>query len=196
MKHFRKEREMGMAIREADISAMGTNRAESTVFQTLRSVKNLVLKPEVFFESIDSACQVKNALVFLAFAAVMHSGLTAVFEADNQLIWSGILFLNKFLFPFVMAFAIYISSAICFRGVFAFRSLFVITAFAQVPLFASWIPGAEWKIAGGVWGLYLTILGMNKLGGISKKRSAVCLGAAFVLVLGMMKCLQLASKGI
>ena len=185
-----------MAIGQADIHTMETSGAEPTIFPTFRSVKNLVLKPHLFYESLDGASQVQSALVFLTLAAFIHSGLAAMFEAENRLFWAGIFVLNKFLMPFVMTFAVYISSAVCCRGVFTYRGLFVVVAFAQVSLFASWIPGVEWKIAAGVWGLYLTVLGMNTLGGISKRRAAFCLTVAFFLLLAMIKCFQLVFKGL
>lgn len=83
--------------------------------------------------------------------------------------------------PFIAAFILYFVTILFCKDVFSYNKLFGITAYANVTLLISWIPGLAGPTE--ILKFFLIGLGMVKVGRISSLRAFMCLVACAAILL-------------
>ena len=147
----------------------------------LHTTRKLLLRPGEFFERLEPAGGLGPPLVFLAVCSAVSGVLSAVYAYQDPMVAAFSSFANGFLTPFVIAILLYPAAMLLCRNAFTFRGLLKISAYAQVTLLFSWIPGIGW--AAGLWRFYLIGLGMVRVGRITASRAAsALLGAAAIFL--------------
>jgi hypothetical protein len=149
------------------------------VREWLHTARKLLVRPGKFFEELQPESGLGPPLMFLAVCSALSAILSAAYAHQNPWVTAFSHFANGFLTPFVLALLLYpVSSALC-RNAFTFRSLLIISAYGQVTLLLSWIPGIGW--VAGLWRFYLVGLGMIKVARITPVKAALIILAAVVI---------------
>jgi hypothetical protein len=153
------------------------------VKEWLHTTRKLLLRPGEFFEGMEPAGGLGPPLTFLAVCSALSTILSAAYAYQNPWVTAFSVFSNGFLTPFVLALLLYPVTTVLCRNAFTFRSLLKISAYAQVTLLFSWIPGIGW--VAGLWRFYLVGLGLVRVGRITalKAASAILAAAAIFMVL-------------
>lgn len=147
-----------------------------------RVVYNLVLRPGTFYEQLPSESRYLSAMAFLLTCSLLSSVVGSLSFGEKRVVLAFIYFLNAFFMPFFTALLLYVVTLLLCKSVFSYQRLFVITAYANVTLLITWIPGLSWIT--GIWKFYLIGLGMVKIGRIKGSKAFIVLVAtAGILVL-------------
>ena len=150
-------------------------------------ISKLIFFPGEFYRGLSREEGYTSAVVFLFLCSFIYSILAGFLVIQNKLLFTLILFLNSFFFPFITALFLYFSTMILCRRAFSYQRLFGITAYANVTLLGAWIPGMTWIV--GLLNFYLIGFGMVKVGRISGFKSFMCLvitGAILLLLIHLL----------
>jgi hypothetical protein len=154
---------------------------EKTLKQWLETTWKLLIRPGDFFGNLTPDGELGPPITYMAVCSAV-AALLAAFNAHHQPWAAAFLgFVNGFLTPFFLTLLLHgVTMAIC-RNAFTYRSLLKITAYAQVTLLFSWLPGIGW--VAGLWRFYLIGLGMVRWGRIAPTKAAsAILGAAAIFM--------------
>lgn len=147
----------------------------------LQTTWKLLIRPGDFFGEMPAEGDLGPPITYMAVCSAVAAALAA-FNAHQQP-WSAAFFgfFNGFLTPFFLALLLHWVAMVICRNAFTYRSLLIITAYAQVTLLFSWLPGIGW--VAGLWRFYLIGLGMVRWGRIPPiKAASAILGAAVIFV--------------
>lgn len=165
----------------------GHQRKATYLTRFIRTVFKM-LHPGDFYEGWARREAYASPLVFLLFCSVLFTVACSVFVVQKRMIFALMFFLNAFSMPFVSAFVLYVVTALLCKSVFSYNKLLGITAYANVTLLISWIPGLAGPAE--ILKFFLIGLGMVKVGGISRLKSLTCLLAVAALMLLLVYLLQ------
>jgi hypothetical protein len=138
------------------------DQERTPVKEWLHTTWRLLVRPGEFFERMEPAGGLGPPLTFLAVCSAVSAVLSAAYAYQNPWFAAFSRFTNGFLTPFVLALLLYPVTLFLCRDAFTLRGLLKISAYAQVTLLFSWIPGIGW--VAGLWRFYL--IG-NGQGGVS-----------------------------
>lgn len=149
----------------------------------LHTTWRLLVRPGGFFQEMQREGGLGPAVAFLAVCSAVSGILSAVYAYQHPWFAAFSRFANGFLTPFVLALLLYPVTMVLCKNAFTYQDLLKISAYAQVTLLFSWIPGIGW--VAGLWRFYLIGLGMVRAGRITalKAASAILAAAAIFLVL-------------
>lgn len=150
-----KDRKNGMLVREF-----------------LRTISRM-LHPGDFYEGLPQERANTPPVVFLFICSMLFAVLSSIFVVEKRIFLALVFFLNAFSMPFITAFILYLVTMLFCKNLFTYTTLFGITAYANIILLFSWIPG----MAGPAQILKLCLigLGMVKTGRISYLKALACL---------------------
>jgi hypothetical protein len=164
------------------------NQRKAEFFHEFIQTLFKMLHPGDFYE--EWACRDGDAspLVFLFLCSILFAIPSSIFVVEKRTVFALMFFLNAFCMPFIAAFALYVVTFLFGKNAFSYNKLFGITAYANVTLLISWIPG----LAGPseILKFFLIGLGMVKVGRISRLKSLMCLVAAAALLILLVYCVQ------
>ena len=152
------------------------------MYQFLRTISKM-LHPGYFYEGLPCGNAYTSPLVFLFLCSILFTISSSIFVVHKRMFFALMFFLNSFSTPFIAAFILYLVTILFCKDVFSYNKLFGITAYANVTLLISWIPGLAGPTE--ILKFFLIGLGMVKVGRISCFKSFMCLvaGAALLLLL-------------
>jgi hypothetical protein len=159
------------------------NRQKATsMYQFLRTILKM-LHPGYFYEGLPCGNVYTSPLVFLFLCSILFTISSSIFVVHKRMFFALMFFLNAFSTPFIAAFILYLVTILFCKDVFSYNKLFGITAYANVTLLISWIPGLAGPAE--IFKFFLIGLGMVKVGRISSLKAFMCLvtGAAILLLL-------------
>jgi hypothetical protein len=148
-----------------------------------QDVAALVMRPGGFYEALPGAKTPWDALLFLGLSAVVYSVMAMLFTPANRSLFFVLYLLNAVLMPFSIALVLHCVFRFVYPGRFTYGLLLGVTAYANVVLLFSWIPGiAPFAELLRFWFIGL---GLAKTGGISGMRAffAICATITIVVVL-------------
>jgi len=127
-------------------------------------------------------------LVFLLICSIFFTILSSIFVVEKRIFFALAFFLNAFSMPFITAFILYLVAMLLCKNLFTYNTLFGITAYANIILLFSWIPG----VAGPAQILKFCLigLGMVKIGRISYLKAFVCLLCTVMVMLFLLQPLK------
>ena len=169
---------------ESDEDVKGRNPFNAV----FRAIPKMILSPGTFYETLPRNGGYGLAVLFLLSCGGVFSLFASLYSGQYKILYFLIYFLNAVFMPFVTAFILYLVSLLISKETFTYQTLFRITAYANVTLLASWIPGLSWMI--GIYNLYLIGLGMVKVGRITALRAFCALLAGVAILLIVIRFLQ------
>jgi len=174
------ESEMGM------IRNNGDRYNGMFVHQFLRTMSKMLYAGD-FYEGLPQERAHTSPVVFLLICSVIFTILSSVFVLENKIFFSLAFFFNAFSMPFITAFILYLVTMLLCKNLFTYKTLFGITAYANIILLFSWIPG----VAGPAQILKFCLigLGMVKVGRISYLKAFICLLCAGMAMLFLLQLL-------
>lgn len=149
--------------------------------QFVRDVGQLIVRPGVFFATLADTKRLRDALVFLGLAAIIHSVPLSLLMQAGGSIFIGLHMLNALAMPLITASLLYPVLRVWAPGRFDFALLLAVTAYANVVLLFAWIPGlAPWAelLKYGLLGL-----GLTRTGGIGGWKAFGAILCATVMLL-------------
>jgi len=163
-------------------------REETALKAWIQTTLRLLLRPGDFFRTMSQEEGYGPALAVLAVWSALAGVLSMLYAYEN--VWVSVMthFMNAFLTPFVLSLLLYPVCVVLCRNVFGYQVLLKITAYAQVTVLFSWIPGLGWMV--GLWKFYLIGLGLVRVGQISALRAISVMLAAATLFLLAFKAVQ------
>jgi len=161
---------------------------KTDVKEWLHTTWRLLVRPGEFFEAMQPEGGLGPPLTFLAVCSGFSGVLSAVYAYQDPWVTAFSRFANGFLTPFVLALLLYPVTLFLCGDAFTLRSLLKISAYAQVTLLFSWIPGIGW--VAGLWRFYLIGLGMVRAGRITPLRAASAILAAAAIFLALYRVMQ------
>lgn len=171
-----------MSAPETVIKGNGNQQKATSVYQFIRTVSKM-LHPGDFYAGLRRGNMYTSPLVFLLLCSILFTIPSSIFVVHKRMFFSLMFFLNAFSTPFIAAFILYLVTILFCKDVFTYKKLFGITAYANVTLLISWIPGLAGPTE--ILKFFLIGLGMVKVGRISSLKAFMCLvaGAAILLFL-------------
>ncbi|MFO7738560.1 MAG: YIP1 family protein [Desulfatiglandaceae bacterium] len=164
------------------------NQRKTAFFHGFIRTLSAMLHPGDFYEGWARRNGNASPPAFLFMCSILFTIPSSIFVVEKRMVFALMFFLNAFCMPFIASFVLYIVTFLFCKNAFSYNKLFGITAYANVTLLISWIPG----LAGPseILKLFLIGLGMVKIGRISRLRSVMCLVAAAALLLLLVHCAQ------
>ena len=146
----------------------------------LRTISRM-LHPGDFYEKLPQERANTSPLVFLFICSILFAILSSIFVLEKKIFFALMFFLNAFSMPFITAFILYFVTMLFYKNLFTYTTLFGITAYANIILLFSWIPG----MAGPAQILKVCLigLGMVKIGRISYLKAFACLVCTALVML-------------
>jgi len=140
--------------------------------QFFRTISKMLYAGD-FYEGLSQERPSTPPVVFLLICSILFTILSSMFVLKKRFFFALAFFLNSFSMPFITAFILYLVTLLLCKKPLAYKTLFGITAYANITLLFSWIPG----VAGPAQILKFCLigLGMVKTGRISYLRAFVCL---------------------
>ena len=156
------------------------------VHQFLRTMSKMLHAGD-FYEGLPQEKAQTPPVVFLLICSVIFTILSSMFVLEKRIFFALVFFLNAFSMPFITAFILYLVTLLLCKKLFSYKTLFGITAYANIILLFSWIPG----VAGPAHILKFCLigLGMVKIGRISYLKAFACLLCAGMVMLFMLQLL-------
>ena len=164
------------------------DQERTPVKEWLHTTWRLLVRPGEFFERMEPVGGLGPPLTFLAVCSAVSAVLSAAYAYQNPWFAAFSRFTNGFLTPFVLALLLYPVTMVLCRNAFTYRGLLKISAYAQVTLLFSWIPGIGW--VAGLWRFYLIGLGMVRAGRVTPLRAASAILAAAAIFLVLYRVIQ------
>ena len=171
-----------MSAPETVIEGNRNQQKATSVRQFIRTISKM-FHPGDFYKGLPHRNGYTSPLVFLFLCSIFFAILCSIFVVQKRMIFAVMFFLNAFSTPFITAFILFLVTILFCKDVFSYNKLFGITAYANVTLLISWIPGLAGPTE--VLKVFLIGLGMVKAGRISSLKAFMCLvtGAAILLLL-------------
>ena len=156
------------------------------VHQFLRTMSKMLHAGD-FYEDLPQERAHTPPVVFLLICSVIFTILSSMFVLEKRIFFALVFFLNAFSMPFITAFILYLVTMLLCKNLFTYKTLFGITAYANIILLFSWIPG----VAGPAQILKFCLigLGMVKIGRISYLKAFACLLCAGMTMLFLLQLL-------
>jgi hypothetical protein len=155
---------------------------EKPFYWFFRVISKLIFHPGAFYKELPEEGGSVAPLIFLFLCSVFFSIFKIFYVLEEKPLFFAIYLLNAFSMPFVTAFFLYLVTLVFSKNTFSYWVLFSVTAYANVTLLATWIPGFSY--VAGFWKFYLIGLGMVKVGRVRPLRAfSALLTAALVLIL-------------
>ena len=156
------------------------------VYQFLRTISKMLHAGD-FYEGLPQERSHIHPVVFLLICSIFFTILSSMFVLEKRIFFASAFFLNAFSMPFITAFILYLVTLLLCKNLFAYKTLFGITAYANIILLFSWIPG----VAGPAQILKFCLigLGMVKIGRISYLKAFACLLCAGMAMLFLLQLL-------
>jgi hypothetical protein len=159
----------------------------------LQDALRIALHPAAFYEKEALRPGGRSqAMGFLLLASLAGSLPGSLLVADRKLFFFAVFFANAFLTPVVLTALLRLVTPLLCKGVFTAQHLFRITAYAQVTLLVSWIPGAAWMA--GLWKFFLIGMGLVHGGRIRSGKAAAVLAAALLILLLLLRLVPLSAR--
>ncbi|MBW1779767.1 MAG: YIP1 family protein [Deltaproteobacteria bacterium] len=141
----------------------------------------MLSSPGRYFGELPERTGFGQPLGFLMISSLFFAGASLTTIHENQVLMGGILFVNAFVMPMILAGISYMVMTMSIGKRVAFERLFSVYAFAAgVTLLASWIPLFVWITEPWKW--ILVVVGMVKGCGF-KWTQAILIAAASILIL-------------
>ena len=153
-----------------------------------RLLGQLLFSPGTFYEALDIDEGFARPMIFLFVMSCCFSMLSCLYIARERLLLGTILFLNRFLTPFLTSMMLYLITLVRRGNRFSYRGLFTINAYADVTALFAWIPGMG--IVSGLWGYYLIGLGIVKKGGVRWPEALVYVVACCLAIILLIRVFQ------
>ena len=157
------------------------------VHQFLRTISKMLYAGD-FYEGLPRERAYTPPVVFLLICSILFTILSSMFVLEKRIFFALVFFLNAFSMPFITAFILYLITMLFCKNLFTYKTLFGITAYANIILLFSWIPG----LAGPAQILKFCLigLGMVKIGRISYLKVFVCLLCTVMVMLFLLQTLK------
>jgi hypothetical protein len=171
-----------MVTPETVIKGTGNQQKATSVNQFIRTVSKM-LHPGDFYEGLLCRNGYTSPLIFLLLCSILFVIPCSIFVVQKRMFFALMFFFNAFSMPFIAAFILYLVTSLFCKGRFSYSKLFGITAYANVTLLISWIPGLAGPTE--ILKFFMIGLGMVKVGQISSLKAFMCIfaGAAILLFL-------------
>jgi hypothetical protein len=139
--------------------------------QIFRIICDMLLHPGTFYERLPPQSGYTSPIIFLFFCSAFHSICATICTSREKAVFAALYFMNAFFMPFITAFLAYLATLILCRHVFLYQTVLAITAYANVTLLFSWIPGISFVT--GIWTYALIGFGMAKRGPITTSTASL-----------------------
>jgi hypothetical protein len=169
-----------MSAPKTAIKGNGNQQKATSVYQFIPTVSKM-LHPGDFYAGLRRGNGHSAPLVFLFLCSILFTIPSSIFVVHKRMFFALMFFLNAFSMPFIAAFILYLVTILFCKDVFSYNKLFGITAYANVTLLISWIPGLAGPTE--ILKFFLIGLGMVKIGRISSLRAFMCLVACGAILL-------------
>lgn len=176
-----------MSAPKTAIKGNGNQQKATSVHQFLRTISKM-LHPGDFYTGLRRGNGYTSPLVFLFLCSILFTIPCSIFAVHKRMFFALMFFLNAFATPFITAFILYLVTFLFCKNVFAYNKIFGITAYANVTLLISWIPGLAGPTE--ILKFFLIGLGMVKVGRISSLKAFMCLVATAAVLLLLIHFLQ------
>ena len=156
------------------------------VHQFFRTISKMLYAGD-FYEGLPRERSHTHPVVFLLICSIFFAILSSMFVMEKKIFFGLAFFLNAFSMPFITAFILYLVTLLLCKNLFTYKTLFGITAYANIILLFSWIPGVTGPAQ--ILKFCLIGLGMVKIGRISYLKSFACLlstGMAMLFLLQLL----------
>ena len=152
----------------------------SRFFESFVSVgKELIMKPQVFFQNLPSDANLNNPFIFLVVCAFLSSLFIANIRQGNFTLFFVLLFANT-ISGFVGSIVLHVFVSKIFGSKAPFQLTFRIVAYASIMDIVSWIP-----VIGPIayfYGLYLIFLGLQEVHQLKPKQAGTALLSIILIV--------------
>jgi len=165
---------------ESVIKGDGGQHMGTSAHQFFRTISKMLHAGD-FYDGLPRERAHTPPLAFLLICSIIFTILSSIFVLEKRIFFAFAFFLNAFSMPFITAFILYLVARLLCKNLFTYNTLFGITAYANIILLFSWIPG----VAGPAQILKFCLigLGMVKIGRISYLKALVCLLCAGMAML-------------
>lgn len=129
--------------KDQESEATTTQRVDTSKF--FGTLTEIIRAPRQFYAELEDTPQnYRNALRFLAYAALFHSIVSVTYFFDHKLAMVGILFINAMVLPGLLAALAMLIMAMFMGCRVPFKRIFTIYAFASGAVMpVSWIPALQ-----------------------------------------------------